>query len=515
MLPAERTLASAFECDISGEAVDSGVSPGRRYLYTAQDLEIATTTARSRLGPGGAWKSQFAESGVLKNDFFADLRKQREREKGRQAVGPLWVHLASQAKGLASSLVLGELLEAMKLFCSVRYEDYELFLRLLGEMPHYMGSACAGQLCELIRLLARRRLRERNYVDMVAAQLLKKIRVTDDALPARMLVKTANAFAALECRAQPKFVEHFLRHIEHRIEELDGALCCLVSPLCVSTYMSDSLRCAYMKRCAETQAGFHAEEHDLRNMTFTELLLRKEHHSFVSALPTFVGRYLEKVRRHAQFDQWSAAAVPQALAPSGPRGSDREEVTQAMQKKSSAAAGGSSADVFSSQMHRDVSACLTHLGIVHENGALCGPFLLDIVATDMVNPAKRIVYEVNSPHHYYEGTEQLTAEKRLRHRLLGRLGQKLHMVSAHDWRPLTSAQKMKFILELQDAQQEENARDLKQQAAANVARAPLPAIQLDAAKQLEPFALKSARDLSAKIRVPVPPSQRGLSLTAR
>ena len=30
------------------------------------------------------------------------------------------------------------------------------------------------------------------------------------------------------------------------------------------------------------------------------------------------------------------------------------------------------AQVFQSEMHRDVSACLTHLGIEHENGVLCG-----------------------------------------------------------------------------------------------------------------------------------------------
>ncbi len=39
-------------------------------------------------------------------------------------------------------------------------------------------------------------------------------------------------------------------------------------------------------------------------------------------------------------------------------------------------------------MHKDVSACLTHLGIEHESGVLCGPYLLDCVAIDMVNPSK-------------------------------------------------------------------------------------------------------------------------------
>merc|ERR1712032_276718 len=212
--------------------------------------------ATRRLGPSGTGKSGYSEANLQARDFFIDLRKQRDREKGRQASGPLWVHLSAQAKNLASALDLSQLLEAMKLFCSVRYDDYELYMRLLGEVPHHIKQGTAVQLCELVRLLSRRRLRERNYVDMAAAHLLQKIRVTDDTLPARLLVKTANAFAALECRSQPKFVEHFLRHMEHRIEELDAELCCLVGSIFVVNYMGDSLRRAYLRRCAEMQAGF-------------------------------------------------------------------------------------------------------------------------------------------------------------------------------------------------------------------------------------------------------------------
>merc|ERR1711918_286003 len=103
-------------------------------------------------------------------------------------------------------------------------------------------------------------------------------------------------------------------------------------------------------------------------------------------------------------------------------------------------------------------------------------YLLDIVALDMVNPAKRIVYEVNSHHHYYEGTQTLLADKRLRQRMIGRLGHKLHVVEAEAWRPLSAAQKMTYVLKLQQAQQDKNADELKQQAAANVARAPLPSL---------------------------------------
>mmetsp|Transcript_46683 Transcript_46683/g.92902 ORF Transcript_46683/g.92902 Transcript_46683/m.92902 type:complete len:900 (+) Transcript_46683:69-2768(+) len=485
-------------------------SAGRRYVYSKEDMELATTDATRRLGPGGSGQSGFSEAAVQKRDFFLDLRKQRDREKGRQATGPLWIHLATQAKNLASSLDLNDLLEAIKLFCSVRYEDYELYMRLLGEVPHFVKNANADQLCELIRLLARRRLRERNYVDMATAHLLQKIRITDDTLPARLMVKTANALASLECRSQQKFVEHFLRHMEHRIEELDADLCSEVSPVFIANYMSDALRRAYLKRCAEVQAGFHSTTFELRNLACTELVLRKEHHSFLVSLPDYVGRYLDKVRQHAAFDKWGSVVLPPAVAPDGPKGGHRSEMSASLQKKASTASGGQRGDVFNSDMHRDVSACLTHLGIEHENGVLCGPYLLDIVALDMENPAKRIVYEINSPHHYYEGTRALIAEKRLRHRMLSRLGQKLHHVTADDWRALTAAQKMTFILKLQHAQQDLNSAEAKRQSVANTARTPLPALKLDGVKQQETggLRLKSVRDMRTPIRVPVPPSQR-------
>jgi len=495
----------------SGRSPEAGRPPssgGRRLEYTAQDLDLAADSAKMRVKNDGSWKSNYSETGLQKRDFFCDIRKQREKDKGRQATGPLWIHLATQAKNLASTLDLPELLEALKLFASVRFEDYELYMRLLGEVPHYVTQATAAQLCELVRILARRRLRERNYVDMVAAHLLQKIRVTDDALPARRLVQAGNSFAALEVRSNPKFVEHFLRHMEHRMNELDATLCCLVSPVFVDLYANDAIRRAYLCRCAETQAGFQGGLEEARNVACTELVLRKEHHSLLVSLPAHVTRYLDKLKRHAQFDKWGAVTLPASVAPDGPKGNQRAEMNFSLQLKSSNASCGTQADVFSSDMHRDISACLSHLGVDHENGVVAGPYLLDIVAQDMVSPAKRIVFEVNSAHHYYEGTQQLTADKRLRHRMINRLGHKLHMVNAQEWKKLSAAQKMTYMLKLQQAQQDENAKEEKQKAAANIARSPLPALPPGKTSTSDPLRLKSISDLRQPIRIPVPPSQK-------
>eukprot|EP00438_Fugacium_kawagutii_P030760 Skav215265 [mRNA] locus=scaffold2881:51787:60522:+ [translate_table: standard] len=307
----------------------SGSESANRYGQTfaihkadGQDLEIATQTARSKAAGEEGWKSDFQEAALNVRDFFQDLRtscdshtvrprsaggKSRHREKGRQATGPLWLHLAAQAKNLADQFDLDQLLEVLKLFCSVRYEDYELYMRLLGEadqkkektnetcsrneidtgndgrsweissslelqlwssedlhgcaMAMLTAERCKAttqQLCQLARLLARRRLRERNYasrllrwskVDMVVAHLLHKVRVSEEGLT-----------------------------------ELDEEMCCMVSPVFLVNYMSDALRRSFLKRCAEIQAGASAEckkysfggEWPLRNLACMELALRKE-----------------------------------------------------------------------------------------------------------------------------------------------------------------------------------------------------------------------------------------------
>jgi len=439
--------------------------PLKKIEYSRKDYEVATEEAKERALRGGQWLSVYSETGVQKRDFFQDLRRQRGRDKGKEASGPVWQHLAVCAKNLAQEMQLPELLEALKLFASVRHPDYDLYMRLLGEIPRFVMDAKAEQLCSMIRILARRRLRERNYVDMAAAHLLRKLRLTDDMLPPRLLVKAGNALASLECRSNPRFVEGFLRHCEHRIEELSPELCSQVSPPFVVNYMNDSVRRAYLTRCAETQAGFHpGGEENVRKLALTEFALRKEHHSLVASLQPFVVRYLEKLRQYCAFDGYSSVSLPTPATPAGPQGGQRDEMAKRLQMKVSIterksqapACPASSVDVFSSEMHRDVSACLGYLGVEHENGARCGPYLMDVVALDMVNPEKRIVYEVNAAHHFYEGTDELIAERKLRHRMLNRSGQKLIHVDAKEWENLSQAQRLTFLLQKQMGEQERN-----------------------------------------------------------
>jgi len=347
----------------------------------------------------------------------------------------------------------------MKLFASVRVEDTELYLALLGELPRLIPGSPASSACEVLRVLARIRLRERSYVEMLCAHILQFLRnQCDTVIPARLFVKTGNALGALDVRTHAKFLTGFMNHFEYRIAEFNAELLEQFSPIFVIQFMNDEARKVFLCRAAEVQAGFHGRTS--RNLAAIEFAIRREHHSLVSTLPSYVPRYLEKIKHMATlnregFMHLQSTAVSRRVAQSGKMGQSAEAQLQA--KITTAARtqpkmpgmGSQSVDVWSSGMHEDVSACLGYLGIVHENGVPAGPFLLDVVAENPDVPDHRVVYEVNSKHNYYLGTQLLTAEKRFRHRMLSRLGYCGTHLSFHEWHHLSPAQRVSALLEMQ------------------------------------------------------------------
>jgi hypothetical protein len=109
-----------------------------------------------------------------------------------------------------------------------------------------------------------------------------------------------------------------------------------------------------------------------------------------------------------------------------------------------------SVNVFSSLMHQDISSCLDHLGILHENGVPAGPFLLDVCARNAEYPDHRIIFEVDDPSKYYLGTQLLTAETTFRHQLLARIGYNGIHIPHYDWNHLSPAHRAKHLLTLYD-----------------------------------------------------------------
>jgi hypothetical protein len=116
-----------------------------------------------------------------------------------------------------------------------------------------------------------------------------------------------------------------------------------------------------------------------------------------------------------------------------------------------------SVNVFSSAMHQDVSSCLDHLGILHENGVPAGPFLLDVCARNAEFPDHRIIFEVDDPSKYYLGTQIPTAEATFRHQLLARIGYQGINLAHFDWNHLSPAHRAKHLLDLYMTQSEQGA----------------------------------------------------------
>jgi len=131
------------------------------------------------------------------------------------------------------------------------------------------------------------------------------------------------------------------------------------------------------------------------------------------------------LRQRGAADQWGAVGFPTPAA-------------------NDAGMRGKSHDFFSSEMHQEVSSCLSHVAVVHENGVPSGPFLLDIITTDK---ARRVIFEINAPQHYYEGSDRLLAQRRFRQRLLKYSGHHLHMVNAPAWTSLTKSEKVKLLFQ--------------------------------------------------------------------
>jgi hypothetical protein len=432
-----------------------------------QDKAPLTKEEKDALAEKRTWKPFHAVHAVPQRDLLVDLRRHRSRtlsEGATQAgapIGPVWPHLAAKAKNLAGVFTIDEILEAMKLFASVRYGDTELYLMLLGELPRLLPEAPAITACEVIRLLGRVRLRERSYVEMLTVFLMPFLRAAADAgIPARVFVQTGNALAALDIRTHGKFLSTYLRHFQFRILEFTAELIELFSPLFVVRYMNDEARKVFLQRAAETNAGFHGRPGSARNLALIEFALRREHHSLISVLPSFVPRYLDKIKHLAVIQRDECVYLPRPAVSAKivyAEGIKSQSQMFSLRAKVSTAheqmpqlpgVSRPSVNVFSSSMHEDVSSCLDHLGILHENGIPAGPFLLDICARNAEYPDHRVIFEVDDPSKYYLGTQLLTAEATMRHQLLGRIGYNGIHIAHYDWNHLSPAHRAKYLLGL-------------------------------------------------------------------
>lgn len=387
--------------------------------------------------------------------------------------------LAQQALPLFPGLPLEKLVQCLRLFASARYDDHDLYLRVLGEIPVQIRGISPSSLVTCVRVLWRLRLHEETYLDLFSMEAMNMIRAKRRPAPRSVrrvpaarasescasglspvpppaeapspfdgaqLIHLGNALSRLGAKHQARFMELYQEQLLLAIPRLTQEECELVCPsLAMSQLMPDPLRRAFLERCAQVEAGkpFAASEtaiapdiaqyqleadsrrrraKNFRNVYLLEAAVRKETFSFFTSLPAEVRAYLDKL--HAD-----AALLT-------------HEGTNALAAQ--------------------VAAVLEQLGLCCDTNRMAGPVGLHVVARSHVNPraeSQEIVYECSDetffyrlPHEKKNEVPQLTAYAKTRQRLLQRLGVQLTHISIWEWQQMSEAQRINYMVKMQSLQ---------------------------------------------------------------
>jgi hypothetical protein len=241
-------------------------------------------------------------------------------------------------------------------------------------------------------------------------------------------------------------MEVFHEQLAIALPRLTAEECEMVDPaFALSQLMPDPLRRAFLDRCAEVGAGlpladiisvsqtdatpdiraYHEESARrrrrlkyIRNIFIIEGSVRKEQFSFFKSLPDKVSKYMDAIHD-------DALKLPRVDVPA-----------------------------FAHQ----IAEVLGQLGVQYELGRPVGPMGLHVIAK-ATNPhaeRKEIVYECSDLNCYYmdpnggQSTEPLLiAPIRMRHKLLERMGQKLTHIDVFEWRSMSDAHRVNFMVKLQ------------------------------------------------------------------
>eukprot|EP00929_Paragymnodinium_shiwhaense_P001133 TRINITY_DN101359_c0_g1_i1.p1 TRINITY_DN101359_c0_g1~~TRINITY_DN101359_c0_g1_i1.p1 ORF type:complete len:840 (+),score=216.36 TRINITY_DN101359_c0_g1_i1:119-2638(+) len=411
-----------------------------------------------------------------------------------QKVSPVTLkELATKTKPLLPSMTLEQLAQVLRLFTSARYEDHDLYLRTLGEIPMQIRGISPELLVSCLRILSRLRLHEETYVELFSMEAMNMIRAkrrsaprppprpganrtvsidknatafvnSSDALqtpvpPPReapspfsplQLVQLGNALCQLGSKPPPRFMDIYQAQLAIAIPLLTQEQCEMVCPtLAMSQLMHDPLRRAFLERCAAVDAGgsswsaaasaaagqrvvcapdiaLHQLEEKrrrsrakhFRNIYVIEASVRKETFSFFTSLSAEVRAYLDKLHQ-------TVGQLP-------------HEDT--------------------STLAQQVAGVLDQLGVNCELSRKAGPLGLHVVvkATNPQADVPEIVYECSDATAFYavrqddkSAQPEITALARLRHRLLQRLGVQLTQISIWEWKQMSEAQRVNYMVKLQ------------------------------------------------------------------
>jgi len=420
--------------------------------------------------------------------LFEKLEDAKRRKRLGERVSPVFLKdVAAQAKPLFPAMPLEQLVMALRLFTSARHEDHDLYLRILGEIPLQIRGITPELLTTCLRVLWRLRLNEETYLELFSMEAMNMIRAgkrrvgrtvraprrapapgrsadlgvaapsSGDVAPppeapspfnAEQLIRIGNALSQLSSQHPPRFMEVYHEQFALAIPRMTREECELVSPtLAMSPLMHDPLRRSFLERCTQVDAGKPLESSDVpsggsapdisqyqieaavrqkrlkhfRNIYIIEMSVRKETFSFFSSLPADVRAYLDGLHARSK-----------ALGHEG-----------------------------SSTLASQVAAVLDQLGVSCKLETMAGALSLHVVAqaTNPLAERTEIVYECSDVDAFYAmrqddrgATPQHTSWAKLRHRLLQRLGIQLTHIGIWEWKQMSEAQRVNYMVKVQSLQ---------------------------------------------------------------
>jgi hypothetical protein len=431
----------------------------------------------------------------------AEVLRKLEDAKRKKALGEsvspvLLKDLATQVKPLLPGMTLDRLCRVLRLFCSARHEDCDLYLRILGEIPVQVRGITAEQLTDCVRVMCRLRLQEETYLELFSMEAMNMIRagsrksgrvprrppvlakkVDSAALPATapdgtaltpvppaaprtpppsasvalapftttQLVQLGNALSQLGAKHNARFLDVFQEQLSVAIPRFSLEDCELVSPtLALSQLMPDPLRRAFLERCKQVDAGRPLEAPDTTTAAPDISEFQRNAESRKRRVKHFRNIFIvETCVRKETFSFFSSlpAEVRMYLDKVHEQGQRLEHEGPSF---------------FASQ----IAAVLDQLGVVCDMRRMAGPLDLHVV-TKATNPnaqAEEVVYECSDEGAYYAARQddkaapEYAANTKLRHRLLQRMKVQLVHISAREWQQLGEAQRVNYMVKLQSLQ---------------------------------------------------------------
>eukprot|EP00930_Biecheleria_cincta_P045539 TRINITY_DN31382_c0_g1_i1.p1 TRINITY_DN31382_c0_g1~~TRINITY_DN31382_c0_g1_i1.p1 ORF type:complete len:841 (+),score=157.67 TRINITY_DN31382_c0_g1_i1:272-2524(+) len=429
-----------------------------------------------------------AESGTAETSIFSKLEGiKQQKALGQRPNGAQLSDLANQIKPLLPGMSLEALVRALQLFCSARFEDHDLYLRILGEIPVQVRGISPELLTTCLKVLWRLRLHEETYLELFSMEAMNMIRssrrapvraprrapaparhadseatkaATATGLPqptppaakpqpdapapfnASQLIHIGNALTQLSAKHSSRFMDIYQEQLSIALPRLTQEECELVSlALATSPLMPDQLRRTFLERCAQVDAGAALQAHTATAAPDIEKYQR-EFSAWKQREKHFRNIFMIEASVRKETFSFFSSLPPEVRAHLDRVHADAETLKHE----------GTGA------LAASVAAVLEQLGVSCDLTKMVGPLSLHVVckATNPRSELKEIVYECSetdafcAPRQDDKGAvPQYTTVTKLRHKLLKRLGVQLVHINMWEWNQMSEAQRINYMVKVQ------------------------------------------------------------------